>query len=110
MSDERRDFDRRLDEMNKRHGRGPAQAPEDGGPKQGWGLAAKLGSEFVAAIIVGLAIGFGFDWALGTTPWGLVFFLLIGFAAATLNVLRSLGHVAPSKLNRDGAEGSDPEA
>lgn len=56
--------------------------------------ALKLGSEFVAGVIVGAAFGWAFDYFLGTSPWGLIVFLLLGFAAGTLNVLRATGRVA----------------
>ena len=39
----------------------------------------------------------------GTSPWGLIIFLLLGFVAGVLNVLRSAGLVAepggPQKQN-----------
>lgn len=50
--------------------------------------AARLGTEFFAAIIVGSAIGYFADEALGTTPWLLLVMVLVGFAAGVLNVVR----------------------
>jgi ATP synthase protein I len=49
----------------------------------------RLASEFVAAIIVGAGLGYGVDLLFGTTPWGLVILLLLGFAAGVLNVIRA---------------------
>jgi ATP synthase protein I len=49
----------------------------------------RLASEFVAAIIVGAGLGYGVDYVFGTTPWGLVILLLLGFAAGVLNVIRA---------------------
>ena len=49
----------------------------------------RLGSEFVAAIIVGVGFGFFFVLFLPTRPWGLVVLLLLGFAAGVLNVVRT---------------------
>ena len=37
------------------------------------------------------ALGWGFDRLFGTSPWGLVVFLLLGFAAGLLSVMRSAG-------------------
>jgi ATP synthase protein I len=34
----------------------------------------------------------------GTSPWGLIIFLLLGFGAGVLNVLRSAGMVAEAGL------------
>ena len=49
----------------------------------------RLGSEFVAAIIVGAGLGYIIDMFLPTRPWGLVVLLLLGFAAGVLNVVRA---------------------
>jgi ATP synthase protein I len=51
--------------------------------------AYRMASEFVAAIVVGGALGFGVDWLFKTQPWGLVIFILLGFAAGVLNVVRA---------------------
>ncbi|GGE14866.1 ATP synthase protein I [Aureimonas endophytica] len=48
----------------------------------------KIASEFVAGVLVGTAIGYGIDSLFGTRPFGLIVFLLIGFAAGVLNVVR----------------------
>jgi ATP synthase protein I len=51
-------------------------------------LAFRVMSEFVAAVVVGVAIGWGIDWLAGTTPWFLIVFLLFGVAAGFWNVYR----------------------
>ena len=60
----------------------------------GVGAALKLSSEFIAGIAVGVGIGWVIDRWAGTSPWGLIVFLLLGFGAAVLNVLSSAGVVA----------------
>jgi len=60
--------------------------------------ALRLGSEFIAAILVGAGAGYLLDQWLKTTPWLMLAMLLIGFAAGVLNVVRSaaeLNRVAP---------------
>ncbi len=57
----------------------------------GYAQAFRLSAEFVAGIGVGVALGWGFDRWLGTSPWGLIVFLLLGFAAGVVNVLRAAG-------------------
>ena len=54
----------------------------------------QLSTEFVAGIIVGGFIGWAIDRFAGSTPWGLIVCLLLGFAAGTLNVMRSAGLIA----------------
>lgn len=75
----------------------------------GFGNALRLSSEFIAAIAVGVGLGWGIDSAAGTSPWGLIVFLLLGFVAGVLNVLRSAGLVANVGYgpSRDGADPGD---
>lgn len=51
----------------------------------------RLSSELVAGVLLGAAIGWGLDRVLSTSPWGLIVFLLLGFAAGVLNVMRTAG-------------------
>ena len=55
----------------------------------GWNRGMRLGSEFVAAILVGAGIGYLLDSWLKTGPWLMLVMLLVGFAAGVLNVIRS---------------------
>ena len=62
----------------------------------------KLSSEFIAGIVVGALIGYLIDRFAGTSPFGLIVFLMLGFAAGILNVLRETGAVArPETRMRD---------
>jgi ATP synthase protein I len=56
----------------------------------------RLSSELVAGVAVGAVIGWGFDRLLSTSPWGLIVFFLLGFAAGVVNVMRSAG-VSPDQ-------------
>ncbi len=62
----------------------------------------RLSAELVAAVLFGAAIGWLLDRLLGISPWGMIVFLLLGFAAGVLNVVRSAGVVPPNRL--DGPE------
>ncbi|MDA8230623.1 MAG: AtpZ/AtpI family protein [Magnetospirillum sp.] len=55
----------------------------------GLGLAMRLAVEFVVGIAVGVAIGWGLDRWLGTRPWLMVLFLLLGGAAGVMNAYRA---------------------
>jgi ATP synthase protein I len=57
--------------------------------------ALRLSSEFIAGILLGGLIGLALDYFLGWSPWGLIVFLLLGFAAGTLNAMRSAGLIRP---------------
>ncbi len=55
----------------------------------------RLSTELVTGVVVGAALGWVLDRWLGISPWGMIVFLLLGFAAGVLNVMRAAG-VAPS--------------
>lgn len=59
----------------------------------------RLSSELIAGIVVGAAIGWGFDRLLSTSPFGLIVFFLLGFVAGVVNVVRSAGG-APNRTGR----------
>ncbi|MTI18680.1 F0F1 ATP synthase assembly protein [Rhodobacteraceae bacterium RKSG542] len=71
--------------------KGPSK---DTGAVAGLSQAWKMSSEFIAGVLVGAGMGWLADTWLGTKPWGIVIFLLLGFAAGILNMLRSLGRMA----------------
>ena len=72
-------------------------APGSGGVA-GYGQAMKLSSEFIAGIAVGAGLGWVIDRLAGTSPWGLIVFLLLGFGAGVLNVMRAAGMVAEAGI------------
>ena len=62
-------------------------------------MGFRLSSELIAGVLVGALMGWGFDRLLSTSPFGLIVFVLVGFSAGVLNVIRSAG-VAPNKTGR----------
>ena len=83
------DLDERIrDAESRRSGRrGQDDALERG---RGLSLAFRIGTELVAALIVGVGIGIGLDYWLDTKPWFLIVFFLLGAAAGMLNVFRTM--------------------
>jgi ATP synthase protein I len=57
-------------------------------------VGLRLSSELVAGVLGGAALGWGFDRLLSTSPWGLIVFLLLGFTAGVINVMRTAGVMA----------------
>ena len=53
------------------------------------GIAFKMSTELVAAVLVGSIIGFIFDTWFGTKPWLILTFFFVGVIAGVLNVVRS---------------------
>ena len=80
---------------------------QESGPPKGMAQAIRLSSEFLAGVVVGVILGLGFDQLAGTSPWGLIIFLFLGFSAGVLNILRSVGAVAPSQIGKNGASRQD---
>jgi ATP synthase protein I len=73
----------------------------------GYAKGFRLSSELVAGVVVGAGLGWLIDRWFGIAPWGLFVFLLLGFAAGVLNVMRSAGVVAGTKF--DSGFGRDRE-
>lgn len=108
----RDDLDRRsraLDEALAARRPAPGRAGNGGKPGTdgltGFGQALKMSSEFIAGIAVGAGLGWLIDRLAGTSPWGLIVFLLLGFAAGVLNVLRSAGLIAEPDAGARGSAG-----
>jgi len=51
----------------------------------------RLSSELVGGVLVGGVIGYALDYWLGIRPWGFIAFVLLGFAAGILNLMRAAG-------------------
>jgi len=100
LSTRLRNLGKRLDERHD--DLGEDEDRETAPQKPGVAMAMRLASDFIAGVVVGAALGWGFDRLFDTSPWGLVVLLLLGFAAGLVNVMRSAGLVRP----RTG--GADP--
>ncbi|MEN3930377.1 AtpZ/AtpI family protein [Microvirga sp. W0021] len=60
--------------------------------------AFRLSAEFVSGVLAGGAIGWLVDKLFGSAPWGLIVFLLLGFCAGMLNLLRASGALKTMRL------------
>ena len=93
-------LDERLSEIRDNRKVGTDQSESESGDSAARASAMargfQLSSELIAGVVVGAAIGWGFDKLLSTSPFGLIVFLLLGFVAGVVNVVRSVG-VAPGK-------------
>lgn len=83
------DFDVRLNQALERRRESDGKRPDTGGdPRSGLSLALRIGIELVAALMVGTGIGLLLDRWLGTAPWLMIVFFVLGSAAGLLNVMR----------------------
>lgn len=98
----------RLKEAESRRMAGSKPDHEKG---KGLSFAFRIGTELVAGIAVGVAIGWLLDRWLGTRPWLMIAFFVLGAAAGMMNVYRSvagLGHQVGYRPARGGeAKGGD---
>ncbi len=78
-------LDARVREAQRRRAGGAARHAAEAG---GAGLAWRIGLELVSALVVGVALGYMLDRWLGTKPWLLILFFVLGSAAGLLNVFR----------------------
>jgi ATP synthase protein I len=110
-----------LDDLNaklraaREHRDGAASEPNRGdegaGETAGLGFALRIGTELVAALLVGVGIGVLLDYWLGTKPWMLIVFFVLGSAAGFLNVYRTVsgyGYAAGYRREDGGAADKAP--
>jgi len=80
-----------------------------GGPGlSGASRGYRLASEFVAAIVVGGALGYGIDFVAHTRPWATIVLLLLGFAAGVRNIVRASAEMnTPAAPDAAAAKGDE---
>lgn len=92
-------FEARLRAARGKHGLDPG--PDDAAKSQGapslsaMGVGMRVGVELLAALVVGLAIGWALDKWLHTSPIMLALFVVLGGGAGIMNVWRLM---APGKM------------
>lgn len=85
------DFEHRLKaKLDERKAEAADKAPSN----MSQGL--RYGSEFIGGFLACAGLGYIADWLIGTSPWGFLVGVLLGFGAGTLNVVR-----AAQQINRD---------
>lgn len=108
------DLDSRLREARKRLN-GEDDAPRRQRSREmgtGIALAARIGTELVAAVAVAVGIGLLLDWWLETGPWFLIAFIILGAGAGMMNVYRvanRLGGTAGYRDRRPKQDGAGPD-
>jgi ATP synthase protein I len=102
-SDDEAQLSARLQRLGERLANANRPSENGSGPRQTANASAfarglRLSTELVAGVLVGALIGWLLDRWLGISPWGLIVFLLLGFAAGVLNVMRAAGVVDERRL------------
>ena len=91
-----------LDDLDKRlrQARGRIPVAKDGAAPSQMGIALRLSTELVAAVVVGGAVGWALDRVFGTSPILLLVMFFFGVAAGFRNVIRAaqrLNETPPGK-------------
>jgi|SRR5687767_9156422 ATP synthase protein I len=91
----------RLRRLGERLAKVQARRPPDSGPgaspradPSAMARGFRLSTELVGGVLLGAALGWLLDRWLGSSPWGLIVLVLLGFAAGVLNVMRAAGVVS----------------
>jgi ATP synthase protein I len=84
---------------NIRTDQSEAESGDNNARASAMAMGFRLSSELIAGVAVGALMGWGFDRLLSTSPFGLIVFVLVGFTAGVLNVIRSAG-VAQDRTGR----------
>ncbi len=72
-------------------------------------MAWRMVIELVAGLGIGFGIGFGLDTLLGTTPWLMVVFVLLGFVAGVKTMIRSAHELQRQAENDQAAKDAADE-
>src|SRR5690606_6293815 len=102
LSDRLRHLDARLEQ--RRRDKPVAEQGQAPRSMAGMAQALRLASEFIAGVIVGAVLGWLLDWWVGTSPFGLIVFLLLGFGAGVRNILRAAGVTRQPDVPAGGQE------
>ena len=73
-------------------------------------LAWRMVIEMVSGLGIGFGIGFGLDTVLGTKPWLMLVFTLLGIAAGINVMLRTAREAQEKQMARSAAEPRDVQA
>lgn len=67
-------------------------------------LAWRMVIELVAGLGIGFGIGYGLDWLFGTSPFLMVLFIFLGFAAGVKTMIRTAQEVQREQAANDAAK------
>lgn len=85
----RRALESKLAELDRDRSTGAAPDGRTAHEPSGLVKLFRFSADFVSGVIAGALIGWLVDRFAGTRPWGLIVFLLLGFATGIYNLVKS---------------------
>lgn len=89
------DIQNRIDEV--RQSQGDADQPSDASSKA---IGIRIGIDLFSGVVFGVIVGLALDRWLGTAPWLMIVFIVLGTAAGILNVIRTAKEEEKKSKNR----------
>ncbi len=99
------DFEARL--QKARQGTGGKEERRGFRESSAFGIASRLVAELVSGLVIGTGLGWLLDRWLGTSPWLLVTFFILGAAAGLNNVMRAARQMSEEAARRQAEEAKD---
>jgi len=101
-----------LEDLGKRLDAAQSKRADDVNPEANnslLGMAWRISTELVIAVLLGCAIGFGIDHFAGTRPWITILGLMFGTAAGLRNCFRLVMKMEAEQKERLEAQGKAPQ-
>jgi ATP synthase protein I len=100
LSDRLRRLNERLGSIKTEDDAKAAKLQSQEGDPSVLGKAMRLSTEFIAGIVAGAILGWLVDRFVGTSPWGLIIFLMLGFVAGVMNLMRASNALGKSSSTK----------
>lgn len=93
----RRALEAKLETIGRQRSAGTSPDGRTANAPSGLVKLFRFSADFVSGVLAGALIGWVLDRFAGTRPWGLIVFLLLGFATGVYNLVKSA-----QRANREG--------
>jgi ATP synthase protein I len=89
LSGRLRRLDEKLDALEARERQNRSVPAAGVADRSGIAKGLRFSAEIIGGAVTGFLIGWVFDRLTGLSPLGMIFFILLGFVAAIVNILRT---------------------
>jgi ATP synthase protein I len=89
LSERLRRLDEKLDALEARERQNQSVPVAGAADRSGIAKGLRFSAEIIGGAVTGFLIGWVFDRLTGLSPLGIIFFILLGFVAAIINIIRT---------------------